>query len=181
MKSKKIIIMIIIIALMVLGITMFLITHKSIKQEDTNVIQKETITSGKEKVNFNDMEPVKSAIAFFTVQNCINKYIGYVTEENADGIYKVLDKDFIQENNITKDNVVNKIPKLEEEVEFSAEQMYMEEINENQIKYYAVGVIAKSDGHGEVDEENFEKNEENNFHIMVLLNVEEMTFSIIPL
>ena len=93
----------------------------------------------------------------------------------------MLNEDYIQNNNITKDNVLNKIDTLkiedvESSVTFEATKMYVEELDENNNRYYVLGILKQ---------ESLEYEEEilldNNFKIIVNLDFENMIFSAEPL
>ena len=126
-------------------------------------------------------EPVKNATSYFTVQSCVNKYLGYIVEKNADALYSILDNSYIEKNNIDANNVLDKVEKYDESITFKAESMGMEQLDDNNIKYYAEGIIRRD---AMVENYEDEKNQEivnDNFKIVVILNTEKKIFSIIPM
>ena len=181
MKSKSIIkiTLIFLIIVFIALVILLLMKNNSVKNEHTNVIKETKDNISTHTVDTEDLEPVKSATAFFTVQNCVNKYIDYATSKNEEGIYKVLDSEYITEKKITPENVLSKIQEFDEGVYFTANKMYLEQIDDNNIKYYSYGFLSKE--HGDGDENSAVSIEKDDFNIIVILNIEEMTFSIIPM
>ena len=45
-----------------------------------------------------------------TIQNCIKTYLRYVNTNNSNAVYSILDTTYIEENNITQNNVLNNVP-----------------------------------------------------------------------
>ena len=182
MKLKKIIILLLIVLILLcIGIVLLKKSNQN-KQDESNVVQHENVVAKKEVVNTDEMEQVKSAPAFFTIQNCVNKYIDYILQENSEAVYKVLDTEYIKKNDITSDNILDKIPKVESDVVFSAEKMYFKQLDDSNLKYYTTGILEKGHGDGEESENEQSGNEivDSNFSITVILNIDKLTFSIIP-
>lgn len=121
-----------------------------------------------------EITQVKSASAFFTAQYCANKYLGYVSDDDLESVYKVLDYQYITENNITKQNVMEKIEDIPEQAQLKVEKMYLEKIDDNNSKYYMSGLLVQDTSEGDVVLQ-------DNFNIAVILDFENMIFSIIPL
>ena len=79
-----------------------------------------------------EIQPVTDDNTFYVVENCINKYLFYASSygidtdtEKKQAIYNVLDKDFINENNITLDNVYNYVEHATKDMIFKAVKMNM--------------------------------------------------------
>ena len=133
MKRDKILVFILIIIIILLLVLI-------VKQLNGN--KKETIIDENIEViteEQRNLQPVKNYPAFFTVQLCVERYISYVINNDAESVLAVLDEGYIQKNNINKNNVFDKIDKIETEAEFHAEKMYCEEIDESTVKYYVLG------------------------------------------
>ncbi len=174
--KKKVIIKLILFALllMLIAILIILFNNKKIQQESQNFT-----TETEEELDNTILEPVKSAVSYFTVQNCINKYLGYVAQNNAEAIYSVLDKGYIEKNNITTSNVLEIIKRYENSIAYSARQIYLEQTNQDIDKYYAIGTITSY----YAGDEEFENEEilDENACFEVNLNYDNMTFSITPI
>ena len=158
-----------IIALLIIIVLAIVIIMNNIQdnnnQEESNVIIKENESK--------KIEKVQSASAYFTVQACVNKYINYVTAKDTDSILKLLDSGYITENNITEDNVLEKVENISGYIIFEAENMYVEEINTNNKIYYVSGTL-KQEGletYITIDKD---------YYITVNMNFNDNIFSIIP-
>lgn len=165
---KKNVLISIIVLLIIIVLVIVVIMNKienDNNQEQSNIVVEEN----KNK----EIEKVKSASAYFTVQSCINKYINYVTTKDTDSILKLLDSGYIIENNITEDNVLEKVENISGFLIFEAEEMYVEEIDSNNKIYYVSGIL-KEEGletYTTIDTE---------FYITVNMNFSDNIFSIIP-
>ena len=59
-----------------------------------------------------ELKKVESIELIFNIKNCIQNYIDYINDGNYDAVMKVLDKTYIKNNNITKDNIKQKSSKF---------------------------------------------------------------------
>ena len=70
-----------------------------------------------DKIQVNSKEPVYRLVndysKFFTINSCVYKYITFLSSNKPDEVLNVLDKDFINQNNITLDNIYNYVSKLD--------------------------------------------------------------------
>lgn len=169
-KILVVIIVLVIIVLIILGILL--------KESNTDSNNIENLTNSVvDKNTIENLEEVKGATAYFTVESCVNKYITYVSMQDKDSVYKLLDNKYIQENNITENNVLEKIDNMNELAIFEADKMYVQEIDENNSKYYVSGLIKQEDI-GNVEQKTVIN---DNYNIAVVLNFKDMIFSVIPL
>ena len=108
---------------------------------------------------------------YFNVQNIINTYYMKLTNRKIANVYDMLDFDYIQKNNITKDNLTTKIDNNHGDVSFTAKKIYY--LNKNNRHYYFVnGYIIEQYVDG-----SFDYNKNINFFVTVDHNL----FSIYPL
>lgn len=188
MNAKKIIIVVIIvIIILIIGITIT-IKYLNNKSED---IQKETGDPGM-VVDYDSKttEKVTDFVKYYTVINCVNTYIDtlninnssyYGTDENNnytvifsneeinENIYELLGQDYIEENQISVDNLRDKIEILEQQVIFTPLKMNV--LMQNVVEKYVV--------YG------FLTDLQNNFikeiYLFVNLDISNHTFSIEPI
>lgn len=162
----------IIIAIVIL-IIIFIVFINNKKEKNYNNINNIEVKEEKK------LEEVKSATAFFTVQSCANKYITYVSQDESEEVYKILDKEYINNNRITQNNVLdilNKDKKINGVVTLEVDKMYVEEIDENHNKYYIRGILKEED----VEISNI-KVIDNDLEMAIILDFENMIFSVNPL
>lgn len=153
-KIKKIILIVLLIVIILLA-CMFLLNRG-----EKEKISKENFQTDTEIEYTNEIQKVKQETMFYTVENCINKYYGYISEDKyndeseevdnefteedlqaseqlrATALYNILSKKYIQDNNINENNLLEFIKNYDTAVKFSAEKMNVLE-NEN-ISIYAV-------------------------------------------
>lgn len=167
---------IVLILIIILILVLFIINKNETNNTKTNQYENKQFATESIEQNNKNLEKVKSATAFFTVESCVNKYINYLLQNDAESVYRILDNEYIQKHEITQTNVLNKISDIPEQVIFEATKMYVEEVDENNNKYYVSGILkqdttAENSGYATVN---------NNFNITVVLNFKDMIFSIIP-
>jgi hypothetical protein len=128
-KKVKIIIITIALILSLTFITIVFILNKNDNEQSS--IQEEN----------NSFEIVTDYNIFFSVETNINKYINAIIEKNYNEIYEILDSSYIQENNISIDNLLKIIPNYEIDTKFKIYELKSYELNDNVITYYAKGDI----------------------------------------
>ena len=81
---------------------------------------------------------------FFAVDEGVNKFVSYISNNKSNNVLNLLNKKFMEENNINESNVIEKIDicnvknKL---VSYKTKMMYEEKINDNFYKYYVMGEL----------------------------------------
>lgn len=115
---------------------------------------------------------VTNASEFFTISNCLNKYIGYIQSKDEENIYTLLDQAYINENNIVQDNVLEFVPEILEGYTQSSKKMYRQRINDHVVSYYVYFQIEENllDGIGQ----------KKNLYAIVYLIEDKAVFSIRP-
>lgn len=164
-KIAKIIILVIAIIIILIMITLLVIilTKKdNVHYPEETELQQDTQT----------VERVKNRNDYFTVSNCVDKYITYLTTKQKDILYNYLDEEYRQKNNITEDNIYSHIETLNDYYKFKAKDIYVRELQSGISQYYVYGTLTiESTGDDE---------EEIPFYISVKLDKTNNTFSIIP-
>lgn len=154
-KNQKILAVILIIILLMLGIYTFF--FKKSKEEP---IDTETISV------------VKDNDRFYTVSSCVNKYLSYLSSNDIDNLYLLLDEGYKKENNITKENINNFIKPTMEFVTFSPRKMFEQRLSKDVYKYYVKGYIRK-DTFSQIGKK-------EDYYIIVIMDQSNLTFSIMP-
>ena len=73
---------------------------------------------------------------FFTIHSSISKYYSYIYSNDSDSLFKVLDQDYVQRNNITASNIYNFVGSYESNMKSSLEEAYQVSSYKNVYKYY---------------------------------------------
>lgn len=109
---------------------------------------------------------------FYTVNSCVYRYLTYLQSKDTKSLIKILDEEFIVENQITKNNILNFLTIYEGNLNFNSRKMFEEKINENITKYYVYGYV-------EIDVmDSFP--ERNDAYYIVVLDSKNKIFSIQP-
>ena len=181
MKKLKYLIILIVLIITIVIVSLLLIKKNEPVQENKNTIQ-ETVVTDK-------FTEVKNEENIFNVVNCINKYFDTINQNNSSFygrdengnqvktveesqiqqmIYNILAQNYIEENNIIKENVYENIPELKEKVIFVPLEMKVKTEGNIQ-KYIVKGII-----------ENLNYEFISNIYITVNVDTEKQTFSIEP-
>lgn len=165
MKDNKTIkIMIIIVSLIILLI-LGILTILSLNSKT----QKQTVEEEPKK---QEIVIVKNRNDFFTVANCVDKYITYLTTKEKEILYNYLDEEYKKEKNITIDNIYSYVKTFDDYYKFKAKEMYVCELSSTVSQYYVYGTLTiESTGDDE---------QETPFYISVKLDKANNTFSVIP-
>lgn len=155
---KQIIVVIVIIILIVGGMLIWL--RMSNNPEQTN-----TVTTQEIKVY-----RVTNRNLFYSVTNAISNYLDYIVEKDTKALYVLLDPQYIQEKNVTQQNVLRYVDTVNKKQVVDIQEMYQQEIDEDNSNFYAGGTIQ--------DEERTEDKKE--ISIVVKVNFREETYTIVP-
>lgn len=123
-----------------------------------------------------EIKLVTSASRFYTVAGCVNKYLLYLKDQDSQKLYTVLTPSYINEQKITAENVLNKIPLLPDDGDYSfnPRKMYQQQQTETIIKYYIFGYVEKNEFMSTTT-----SNPQPAYYIVTLDNA-HLTFSIMP-
>lgn len=166
MKDYKILKITSIIVLIIILLILLILTILSINSKT----QKQTIEKGPEKQK--EIVIVQNRNDFFTVANCVDKYITYLTTKEKEILYNYLDEEYKKENNITMDNIYLYVKTFDDYYKFKAKEMYVCKISNTLSQYYVYGTLTiESTGDDE---------QEIPFYISVKLDKANNTFSVIP-
>lgn len=95
-------------------------------------IEKEDIEKSKIKIvtNYSD---------FYTVNSCIQRVNYYISSNDRESLFFVLNDKYKKKNNIEKNSVISIFDEFDTLSTFSSRKMYYEKINDNVKKYYVMG------------------------------------------
>lgn len=161
---KIIIILIVAVIIIISGILIILLNFNPESNTQNEIETLQTLEK--------DVTPVKDRNDFFTVANCIDKYVTYLSTKEKDILYNYLDETYKVENNITIDNVYQFVKTYDDYYKFKASEMYVANLSNNISQYYVYGTLTpESTGDDE---------EEIDFYISIKLDKLNNTFSVIP-
>ena len=164
MDNKKKVILIAIIILIILMIIISIIMIFNKKKSTMNQYMYV------EEIENKNIQKVDNYSQFFSVSNCITLYYTYIGQKD-EGVYQLLDTEYVQENNITNTNVLDKIEKVSSEnIYYNAEEMYTQD--NKKLKIYYV--------HGKLKEDMFEEKSVDTYFIVYVDNY-NTTFAIYPI
>lgn len=153
MKKKNIIILGIIFAFCI-AILIVILNNKETNGSSSSVQQEYTL--------------VTNYSTFFTVSNCVNKYLGYLKTEDTTNLLLLLNNNYQTKNNINNTNLFTKIDKLpNKNYKFIANKMYQKNND-----YYV---------HGYFVEETLDTTDyKEDYSIIITMNNDQSLFSVTP-
>lgn len=159
MERKKDYTLLIIICVILLCIVVLLFLNND--SNDNNILSKEP-----------EYKLVEDYSRFFTVNSCVYKYITYLNGNKTDELIKILDEEYVKNNNIKSDNVYNFVSKLNGNYSFKSKKIYYQVGTEKVVKYYVYGYLIEEtiDGIGS----------KQDYYLIVNLDLENQLFSVSP-
>lgn len=168
-KLKKMIIFIsIIILIIIVVIILNIIKNKKEVNEEANlnvITYVETYTTKK----------VSDSVDFYTVKNICNTYVQNILYKSSERLYNQLDPTYIKEFDVTKENVISKMPQYNYEdndyltLEVIVKDMYNIGNESSIYTFFVYGYVVDNIKHNK-----------NDFKCMVELSKENNTFYILP-
>lgn len=125
------------------------------------------------KTNYEKLTYVNEYSEFFSISNYINKYINYVSNKNTEATFSLLDKNYLEDKLINKENIFNIIKQYEKGVSVNITDIKYVNIKNN-IIYYVHGNLIKNN-YDEIIKLN------DSFDVIFLFDKENNTYSIYPL
>ena len=162
MEYLKKIILIVIIIIIIVTIVLIVINELDKKEKLENFENTFTMEIA------NTINYVDNRNEFYAVKSCITKYLLYISQQDNEIVYSMLDINYINAYNITKQNAISNIDEYMEPV-FYMDKLYVIQDTAELYTYFAYGKV--------VDKQN---SKTSNLNLIVRLNKENDLFSIIP-
>lgn len=123
------------------------------------------------KSNSEKLEVVNDYNSFFTTTNYVNNFLSY--SKDSSKLYDVIYSSYINDNNITKDNIFDYIKSYQGDVSIKVTDMKYVKVKDNYI-YYVKGKLYQS---------TFDSVEviEDNFDVVVLVDINTSSYGIYPI
>ena len=159
-------ILIILVIIIILGILIYL--NKRTYYNDSELNKQENVyieTKNNPASIINGKKPqlVQYRNIYFTISTLVEKYIECVSNNDKEEIYNILDKDYIKENNITEENILEKIEKYSKIEKSKIIDIY--ELSGSRYTTYYIQYNIN----------------DNNFYYVINTDFTNKTFSIIPI
>ena len=156
-RNKKILAIVIVIAVLILGIYKLFFENDEIPEE---LIDTKTISV------------VKDNSKFYTVSSCVSKYMNYLSIGDTNNLLILLSNEYKTTNSINSSNIYNYISLFNGPRTFTPKKMFQQRISKFIYKYYVNGYIQEEtiDSLGIKEE----------YYIIVIMDEKNMTFEIEP-
>ncbi len=174
-KIKYIMITIFILLIIIIGtiITFKLNTPKNTETKNNYIIEDNEITF-EEEAEKKTVSPINNYTEAYIVNECMQRYIYKLS--SGEKAVDMLDAEFVKQNNITAENVFDKIEKMELFNDFYIKKIYKRKYDNNVKQYYISGRIISTMGSaGEPSEK-----ERKLLYFSVILDKGNEAFAVIP-
>ncbi len=112
---------------------------------------------------------------FFTVDECANRFIGYISSGNTENLLLLLNKEYIQKYGINSSNVIDKIDTMnfkDKIITMQTKKVLAKKISNNVVKYYISGELYLD----EIDE----TTKYGNYYLEINIDSDTLIFDITP-
>ena len=133
MKQNKKAVIVIIIVLMIFTIIVLLLTNNTNNNENLN---DNNINSDNTSIAHIKINTLENDTIFFTLQRIINDYYDILKENDANKLYNILAQNYIYNNNINKNNILNVLENEYEDTSYIAKNIQY--IEGEHITYYLI-------------------------------------------
>lgn len=171
---EKIIILLIVLIVIIMCLLMKFIA----KNDTTNTLNEIEIVDDvieNEEVIGNTIERIEDRSDFFAVKSCVSKFYTYyadsfstdsLSNQGIKAVYNMLDKKYIEDNEITEQNLVSKLSKINTS-RVNINDMYVDQKNENIYIYIVKGKLRE-----------IETKKVADFELMLMLDMKNSTFTV---
>ena len=125
------------------------------------------------KSNFESLDVVNEYNVFFSNVGYLNKYISSIAIKDNDVVYSLLDSKYIENNNITRDNILDKVDKFSILSSYEVESMYFIQIKRNFL-YYVNGKVYENTYDAE------KKLVYDNYSMVISVDIDNLSYSLYP-
>ena len=169
MKSKKFIL--ILIVLLILLLIAMVILLKCFKVREEKYVADPPIEIPQREIETN-LSKVTNVSNYYAVKSCVDKFYTYYAmsfENNSysENLYNILDTEYLTFKNITKDNILKQLPKINNSV-IDIENMYVSEEQNDMYIYIVDGALRETI-----------TSQITNFRIMINIDSSNRTFSVL--
>ena len=139
--------------------------------------KKETPTYSASSFSKISSSELKDFDTYLVVENNLNKFLGI---SSSDAAFSMLDESYINETNVTKENVLEKTGIKDKMLAIKVQKVYKLDIKEVEV-YYAEGILYSENEELEYDENNMPLTIENKKYGMLLfIDYDSISFSVYP-
>lgn len=123
--------------------------------------------------NYDKIEKVSDYDVFFANVSIVNNYLTYVANNNSEAVYSLLNKSYIIDNGISKDNILGLIDDYSILSSFEVSSMDYVEVNKDYI-YSVEGKIYEN------VYDSARKLVDDNFKLIIIIDTSKNTYSLYP-
>ena len=171
-KNNQKFIIIVIASLLILTSLLAVLISSNIKENNNGSnMSNNNIPSNKPIIN-KEISRLNDSDEYFTVQNVINYFYDVREQNNTKELFDLLNKEYISNNGITEDNILDNINLANDNVNFNAEEIYYN-VRSNITYYFLKGYLV---GDSFIKEDTYN----DNVYFLVIVDIDN-NYVIMPL
>ncbi len=108
----------------------------------------ERINYQKTLSNREEYDLVKDASTFFTIDDCANRYITYLSSKDTKNLLAIMNEKYVKDNGLNSSNIINILDTFnfgDHEVSFRTRKMYVKYLSKTVSEYYVYGEVYSDD------------------------------------
>ncbi len=171
------------IAILIIAIIIILVLLYFLNQEDVGgnylgfIDEPEEIEENVEEEVHTELEMVQDKDMFYTVTNCVQTYINYLTDKEAEIVYNLLDSEYKERLNINEQNVLSNLVTYDNYQVFRPKKMYQTDQDQSRTIFLVYGTVRDEIP---LREMSITERQETDIYIAVKIDYGENIYTIIP-
>lgn len=155
------------------------VNEKSNNEESNNVETENEVESNSENVaeeeNDSNLNIVNDRDTFYTVAECVENYLNYCVDKDANIIYNLLDEEYKEKFDINEENVLSKVETYDTYKVFRPKKIYQMEQDKRVTRYFVYGTMRDETN---VRDISITERQETDIYMSVKLNYRNSTYFI---
>ena len=175
MKNIKIVMLAISVVCIILIVLLIIINRKNDTKEDefVNYVEQDNTLTVDESILILENEDI-----YFSLEQIAKYYINYNLDRNKQALYGILDKNYVKDNSVTENNILDKIELIpnNKDIIFNAEKIYNKEITTDIIVSFIYGTLQETS----ITENYNQKLESRDIFLTIITDYENSSYSVYP-
>ena len=154
---------------------------ETVNEELNNEETANEVDSNRENVAEEENDSILNIVndrdIFYTVSDCVEKYLNYCVDKDSNIIYNLLDEEYKERFDINEENVLSKVETYDTYKVFRPKKIYQLEQDERVTRYFVYGTMRDETN---VRDISITERQETDIYMSVKLDFGDSTYSIMP-
>ncbi|MCH5167615.1 MAG: hypothetical protein J1F35_06995 [Erysipelotrichales bacterium] len=164
-SQKKVLSIWAIIACLIFALVILLAI--TVKREKENVYESITAKNSNELIDRN---------RYYTIKSAITKYYSYLNMKDYDAVLKILDENYKDKNNITKNNLKNYLTDTDKQLSYESKVMCLKSIKKGVYTFVTEGTEIASNTGDKIGDKYYQITMNGNTSLFSLMPIDKSTY-----